>query len=379
MDIKNIACIVGTRPEAIKMAPVIKRFSHSEEFQCKVIATGQHTDMLYQALSYFKIKPDVDLKLMKERQTLSYLTSSILEGVGNLLDRERPDMVLVHGDTATTFASALSAFYRKIPVGHVEAGLRSGDPYLPFPEEINRIMTDDLSTLFFAPTPKAGENLIKEGKDPASIFITGNTVIDSLLWTLGNNSSQIPECVSTIPESCKIILVTVHRRESWGKPLVSICGALKDLLNRYDDLYMVIPMHMNPEIRRIMREKLYGLDRIILCDPLPYPDFIKIMQMSHLILSDSGGVQEEASALKKPLLILRDKSERPEAITEGSGILVGTNRDNIINESLRLIDDGKYYMRITGRVGNPFGDGRAAERIERIIRSFFENVVRPIS
>jgi len=374
LNTRNIMCVVGTRPEAIKMAPLIARLKDSGEFKCKVITTGQHTDMLYQALSSFKITPDFDLNLMKERQSLSYLTTSILKGVGNLLDEEKPDMVLVHGDTTTTFASALSAFYRKIPVGHVEAGLRSGDPYLPFPEEINRIMTDDLSSLFFAPTSLASKNLIGEGKDPSRIFITGNTIIDSLLWTLRNGKPAPSESIREIPHNGRIALVTVHRRESWGNPLISICNAIKELSSLYEDLYIIVPMHMNPEVRNVIYEKLSNVERVCLCDPLPYSEFINIMQKSYLILSDSGGIQEEAAALKKPLLILREKSERPEATTEGSGILVGTKREKIVDEGKRLMDDNRYYQSFTDKAVNPFGDGNASERIEKIIISFFQDI-----
>ena len=370
MDTKYLICVVGTRPEAIKMAPVIKRFQMSKEFKCGVLATGQHTDMLDQALSHFSILPDFNLKIMKEKQSLDYLTSSVLEGVGQVLDKECPDMVLVHGDTTTTFASALAAFYRKIPVGHVEAGLRSHDPYLPFPEELNRILADDLSTLFFAPTIHAHKNLISEGRDRDKVFITGNTVIDSLFWTIENLGSYKPDCVAHLSPNNRIVLVTAHRRESWGQPMTSICKAIKTLLSQYDNFHVIFPVHKNPEVRKIVYSSLSDQKRLTLCEPLSYPDFVRLMQLSYMILSDSGGVQEEATALQKPLLILRYQSERPEATEQGTGILVGTNTADIIRECRRLIEDREHYKEITDKPRNPFGDGKAAERIENIIRSF---------
>ncbi len=371
MDTKYIICVVGTRPEAIKMAPVIKRFQLSKEFECRVLATGQHTDMLDQALSHFGILPDFNLKIMREKQSLDYLTSSVLEGVGQVLDKEHPDMVLVHGDTTTTFASALAAFYRKIPVGHVESGLRSNDPYLPFPEELNRILADDLSTLFFAPTIHAHQNLISEGRDRDKVFITGNTVIDSLFWTLENLGSYKPDWVAPLLPKNRIVLVTAHRRESWGQPLNSICKAIKIVLSQYENLHVIFPVHKNPEVRKIVYSCLSDQKRVTLCEPLSYPDFVRLMQLSYMILSDSGGVQEEATALQKPLLILRYQSERPEATEQGTGVLVGTNTDLIIRECRRLIEDREHYKEVTNKPRNPFGDGKAAERIENIIRSFF--------
>lgn len=372
MNSKYIICIVGTRPEAIKMAPVVRQFQKSDSIKCRVLATGQHTDMLYQALTHFDILPDFDLNVMKDMQSLDYLTSSVLEGVGKVLDQEDPDMVLVHGDTTTTFASALAAFYRKIPVGHVEAGLRSNDPYLPFPEEMNRKLTDDLSSLFFAPTPKALENLLSEGKNPHTVHITGNTVIDALFWTLENRNTKVPEWVLPIASRNRIALVTAHRRESWGQPLLSICEAINELLRQFDDLYVILPVHKNPKVQKVVHQCLSENERVTLCDPLSYPDFVSIMQLSYMILSDSGGVQEETTALGKPLLILRDHSERPEATEQGTGILVGTDKKTIIRESQKLLEDNDHYNMLTNQPLNPFGDGRAAEKIESVLQSFFK-------
>lgn len=374
MKKRTVMCVTGTRPEAIKMAPLINEIKNSSSLSCKVLATGQHTDMLYQAFAHFGIIPDFDLKVMKSGQTLDYVTSSVLESVGKILDTERPDMVLVHGDTTTTFASALSSFYRKIPVGHVEAGLRSNDIYLPFPEEVNRVLTDDLATLFFAPTEKAMENLLSEGKDQVKIFVTGNTVIDALFWTLRGLKENVPDCIRDIPAGKKLILATAHRRESWGQPLLSICRALKELADTYEDIHLLVPVHLNPRVREMIHQVLSEHERITLCEPLSYPDFVRIMQLSYMILSDSGGVQEESTALKIPLLILRNTSERPEATIDGTGIIVGTNKEAILEESRRLLQNSDYYRKITERSSvNPFGTGNASRIIVGIIQAFFKD------
>jgi UDP-N-acetylglucosamine 2-epimerase (non-hydrolysing) len=366
-------CVTGTRPEAIKMAPLINEIKNNSSLSCKVLATGQHTDMLYQAFSHFGIIPDFDLKIMKRGQSLDYITSSVLESVGNILDSEQPDMVLVHGDTTTTFASALSSFYRKIPVGHVEAGLRSNDLYMPFPEEMNRVLTDSIATLFFAPTERARENLLSEGKDNDHIFVTGNTVIDALFWTLGRLEENIPDSIKNVPEGKKLVLATAHRRESWGMPLLSICKALRELADTYEDIHILFPVHLNPKVREMIYQVLSGHERITLCEPLGYPDFVKIMQLSYMILSDSGGVQEESTALKRPLLILRNSSERPEATMDGTGVIVGTDTEVILRESNRLLQDHSYYRQVTEKSVNPFGNGYASRIIVDIVQTFLND------
>lgn len=373
MKKRSVMCVTGTRPEAIKMAPLINEIKNSSNLSCKVLATGQHTDMLYQAFAHFGIIPDFDLKIMKTGQSLDYVTSSVLESVGRILDSEKSDMVLVHGDTTTTFASALSSFYRKIPVGHVEAGLRSNDIYMPFPEEINRVLTDNLATLFFAPTQRAMENLLSEGKKQNHIFVTGNTVIDALFWTLRGLKDNLPDCIKDIPEGRKLVLATAHRRESWGVPLLSICKALKELADTYKDIHILVPVHLNPRVREVIYQVLSGHERITLCEPLCYPDFVRIMQLSYMILSDSGGVQEESTALKRPLLILRNSSERPEATIDGTGIIVGTDTEVILEESKRLLEDSNYYRQITERSVNPFGNGNASRIIVDIIQTFLKD------
>lgn len=363
-DKKKIDIVIGTRPEAIKMAPVIAELKSRGSFLVRVIATGQHTDMLRQALAYFSLSADCDLALMKQGQSLDYVTSAVLVEVGKLFDADAPDAVLVHGDTTTTFASALAAFYRGIPVGHVEAGLRSADMRHPFPEELNRVIVDRIAEWWFAPTESAMKNLVREGVLPSEIYVTGNTVVDALHAALAAKDVPKDPCLSPLSGNGRFALVTAHRRESWGAPMEAICRALADLLAR--DLLdrILIPMHKNPTVRETFRGMLGGDERVILCEPLDYPDFVWAMDRCRLILSDSGGVQEEATALGKPLLILRDVTERPEVLDRGSGILVGTSEARIVEEAGRLLTDADAYERIRGRCAeNAFGDGNAAQRI----------------
>ena len=369
---KKVCIIVGTRPEAIKMAPVALRVARSSKLECFLLATGQHTQMLHQALEHFDLRADVDLNVMKDRQTLDYLTAAVLEGVGQALDRNRPDLVLVHGDTTTTFASSLAAFYRKIPVGHVEAGLRSRNIFLPFPEEMNRLLTDRVASLWFAPTEGARKNLELEGIPPESISVTGNTVIDALLWTRENRTNPSLESLRTLPEQAEMVLLTAHRRESWGEPLSRICRAAEKLRVSHPNLWLLIPMHKNPAVRETIEAFFRNRDRVILCDPLDYPDFVWAMNRSRLILSDSGGVQEEASALKKPVLVLRDVTERPEAIESGSALLVGTDEENILNAAIPLIEDERAYGELLSKCANPFGDGHASDRIVHEVERFLD-------
>jgi UDP-N-acetylglucosamine 2-epimerase (non-hydrolysing) len=370
MSKKDIICVVGTRPEAIKMAPVVIALRRQDHFNVKILATGQHAAMLDQALGHFKLMADMNLHIMKDRQSLDHITSSVLTGSGEYFDEVKPAAVLVHGDTTTTLAAALAGFYRKIPVGHVEAGLRSGNIYLPFPEEMNRVLTDRITRWAFAPTPLAKENLLREGTPEDRILVTGNTVIDALFYTV--RSTERPACkeLHQLPPDAPFLLVTAHRRESWGQPLEDICYALNTLLDLHPKLWMVIPMHKNPAVREIIKKNLGTREQVILCDPLDYPDFVWAMNASKFILSDSGGVQEEASAIRKPVLILRDVTERPEAVEHGSGILVGVKRDNIINSGAELLKNPEYYRSIEKKCdAQPFGDGTASVRIAEALRA----------
>ena len=368
---KNITCVTGTRPEAIKMAPVILELKKNPDFHVTTLATGQHTDMLRQALKDFGIIPDVDLNIMKQAQTLDYITSSVLQGVGKFLDENPQDMILVHGDTSTTFAAALAGFYRHVSVGHVEAGLRSHNLALPFPEEANRILTDGIADLFFAPTEGDAENLRREGKSK-NIFITGNTVIDALYDILKRSKAQSePDYMKKIHDR-PMILMTAHRRESWGKTLEGICAAVADVITARNDVIFLIPLHKNPVVRDVIKNSLKDFtENIIFTEPLNYPEFVYAMNKSTFILSDSGGVQEEAGAINKPVLIMRSLSERPEAITHGTCVLVGTERDNIRNEALKILNEPDYISAIIAKNKMPFGNGTAGKKIHEAVREFF--------
>ena len=368
---KKISCVVGTRPEAIKMAPVILELRKDSELSVSVLATGQHTDMLKQALDDFGITADYNLNIMRANQTLDHITAGVLQGVGEILDSDPQDMILVHGDTSTTFAAALAGFYRHVKIGHVEAGLRSHDLSLPFPEEANRILTDGIADMFFAPTVGAADNLRREGKSESQIYITGNTVIDALYEILRRQRGiDEPEYLRGIG-SRPLVLMTAHRRESWGEPLRNICGAVKDIIRARPDVMFLIPMHKNPAVRNVIRDELGEFSgNVRLTEPLSYPEFVQAMNKSAFILSDSGGVQEEATAIDKPVLIMRTVSERPEAITEGTCILVGTGRENIRRESLRIMNEPEYLNEIIGKNAKPFGNGTAGVTIHEAVRKF---------
>jgi len=369
MHKQSVYIVIGTRPEAIKMAPVALALQKDTTFDLSILATGQHADMLLAPLAFFGLKPDFNLSIMKEGQSLDYITSSILEGAGKVFDETRPSVVLVHGDTTTTFASTLAAFYRGIPVGHVEAGLRSHDFAHPFPEEMNRVLADRLSTYWFSPTKGAKENLLVEGYPEDRIWVTGNTVIDALLLAGEKISRPADSALLALPPNAKFILVTAHRRESWGEGLHRICSAIAEINRFRPDIRFLIPMHKNPKVREVFYEHFGDNDSFILSEPLDYPDFVWAMKHSLFILSDSGGVQEEAPALKKAVLVLRDVTERPEAVEEGTALLVGTDRDRIVGESLRLLDaleQGKVHP----MKKNPFGDGHASDIIVQILKSF---------
>jgi len=352
------------------MAPVILAAIHDASFETHVLATGQHTDMLHQALRFFGLKADTDLSIMKENQTLDYITASVLEKTGNVFDSLKPDMILVHGDTTTTMAAALAGFYRKIPVAHVEAGLRSGSFYLPFPEEMNRVVADRLSTLWFPPTVAAKEALLREGADPERVVVTGNTVIDALLWAVDKTSQPVEPALLSIPDSARVILVTAHRRESWGRPLVEICRAVLDILESHQDIRAVLPMHKNPRVRNVIKNILGGDERVILCEPLDYPDMVWAMKRSSLILTDSGGIQEETTVLDIPTLVMRDVTERPEAVEYGTAFMVGADRKMIVQKA-GVVLSGKVDMsQRSRRIKPPFGDGDASEKILDRITSY---------
>ncbi|MEE9252714.1 MAG: UDP-N-acetylglucosamine 2-epimerase (non-hydrolyzing) [Thermodesulfobacteriota bacterium] len=355
---------MGTRPEAIKLAPVVKALQTLPEgFETVIVATAQHRHMLDQVLSLFQISPDIDLDLMKPDQNINELTSRVMRSMEGTLAEVDPDLVLIQGDTTTVFATSLAAFYLKVPVAHVEAGLRSRDIHNPYPEEINRRLVSVLTEIHFAPTQLARQNLLNEGVEPGKIVVTGNTVVDSMDIVLNAPFDLEQTPLADIPfEGSRVVLVTSHRRESWGRDLESICLALKDLVDRFDDLRVVYPVHLNPNVRETVNSMLGGVERIHLTEPLDYLSFINLMRRSYVILTDSGGVQEEAPAMRKPVLVLRKVTERPEASLAGMSRVVGTERVRIVEETSRLLTDRDAYRSMV-EGDNPFGDGRAAERI----------------
>lgn len=359
---KRILAVVGTRPEAIKMAPVIRALRSESWAEVRVLATAQHRQMLDQVLDAFAIVPDVDLDIMAPDQTLPELTSRLLSRLDEVFARERPDVVLIQGDTTTVMTAAMAAFYRHIAVGHVEAGLRTGDLQNPFPEEMNRIVAGRLSRWHFAPTAGARDNLLREGFDPASVHVTGNTVIDALLDVV---QREVP-LPFEVPEGRRMLLVTAHRRENFGAPFREVCEAVRDIADRHADVHVVYPVHPNPNVSGPAHEILSGHARIVLCPPLDYLPFVAAMKRAHLILTDSGGVQEEAPALGKPVLVMRQETERPEAVEAGVVKLVGPVREAIVAEASRLLDDPEAYARMARGV-SPYGDGRAAGRIVDIL------------
>ena len=369
---KKVLLVFGTRPEAIKIAPLVKQLKNNNEFKTKVCVTAQHREMLDQVLELFEIEPDYDLNLMKSGQDLYDITSNVLLGMKDVLNDFKPDIVLVHGDTTTTSATALSAFYQQIKIGHVEAGLRTNDIYSPWPEEANRQITGVLANYHFAPTQTAKENLLKENKKEESITVTGNTVIDALFLALNKikNSTELQQKInhklSTIgyqlQNDKKIILVTGHRRENFGEGFINICEALKDIAMHNPSIDIVYPVHLNPNVQKPVKELLSGIDNIHLIKPLQYEEFIYLMDKSYFIITDSGGVQEEAPSLGKPVLVMRDTTERPEAVEAGTVKLVGTNKNKIVQEAQKLIDCKDEYEKMS-KAHNPYGDGKASKRI----------------
>ena len=370
---KNILFIFGTRPEAIKLAPLIKEFTKpGSSFKVKVCVTSQHREMLNQTLNFFKIKPDYDLDLMKPNQTLFEITADSLMGFGNVFDDTRPDLVFVQGDTSTAFTGALAGFYKKVRVAHVEAGLRSNRKYSPFPEEINRTLVGHLADYHFAPTETARENLAREGIKK-NVYVVGNTVIDALFFGLNviktEGEKKYFRFFRDLDFSKKIILVTGHRRENFGRPFENICASLKDIVAACADTEIVYPVHLNPNVRETAQKLLSGIDRIHLLDPLDYSRLIWLMSKSYFVLTDSGGIQEEAPSLGKPVLIMREVTERTEGICAGTAILVGTSRRKIVTESLRLLNEKKAYRKMS-RAVNPYGDGKTSRRIAGITKKF---------
>jgi UDP-N-acetylglucosamine 2-epimerase (non-hydrolysing) len=368
----KIAMIFGTRPETIKMFPIIseiKKYPHL--IDCRIIVSGQHREMLDQMLEIFQVNSDYDLDIMEQGQSLSDITNNCILGIEKILIKERPSMVLVQGDTTTTFAGALAAFYQKIKIGHVEAGLRTNNKYYPFPEEVNRHLTSVLTDLHFAPTTQSYENLLSEGVKKEDIFISGNTVIDSLLLMIKENytfrESKLKD--KKIFEK-KIILVTMHRRENWGKPLKETCQAINKIIDEHSDISVIFPVHKNPEIRRNVQEILQNKKNILLLDTLNYDDMVNLMSKSYIILTDSGGIQEEAPSLGKPVLVLRDETERPEAVKAGVVKLIGTKEKRICSEVDSLLNRREKYMKMSKSI-NPYGDGKASERIvKKILYNF---------
>jgi UDP-N-acetylglucosamine 2-epimerase (non-hydrolysing) len=380
----RILTVFGTRPEAIKMAPLVRALENASEIESRVCVTAQHRDMLDQVLDLFRVRPDYDLNVMQNNQGLTHITAAVLKGMEPVLDDFKPDRILVHGDTTSTFAASLAAFYRKIAVGHVEAGLRTGDIYAPWPEEMNRKLADSIADLFFAPTNSSRQNLLREGVNADQIVVTGNTVIDALFHVVAmvrqdanlrrNLESNYPflDCGHQETER-RMVLVTGHRRENFGSGFERMCVALAKLSER-QDVDVVYPVHLNPNVREPVMRILGNKPRVHLCEPADYLSFVYLMDRSYLIITDSGGIQEEAPSLGKPVLVMRDVTERPEAVEAGTVQLVGTDVDAILLESQRLLDDAKAYA-LMSRAHNPYGDGKACERI--VERLLHENNLRP--
>lgn len=361
MNPKTIALVFGTRPEAIKFAPVIKELQRHSQFKTLVISTAQHRQMLDQVLNTFEITPDVDLNLMTHNQSLSGITQRVLDSLEKVLAEQKIDCLMVQGDTTTAFAAALAAFYRKIPVAHVEAGLRSRDMLNPWPEEANRRLAGVVTGLHLAPTSIARDNLMSESVNPESIVVTGNTVVDAAQWLVRMKKTDEPLPVS-IPKGKRIVLVTSHRRESWGNELENICDAIRDIVAQFKDVHVIYPVHLNPNVRGTVQEKLEGVERVHLTAPMDYFQFVSVLRKSYLVLTDSGGVQEESPTFGKPVLVLRKVTERPEASMMGLARIVGTSRERIVDEASTLLTNHALY-RSMSEAESPYGDGRASERI----------------
>lgn len=385
---KSVMVVFGTRPEAIKMAPVVKALAGSRKLACRLCVTGQHRDMVDQALRAFDLTPHYDLNLMSPRQDLTDVTSRVLIGMRKVLAEERPSLVLVHGDTTTALAAAMAAYYQQIPVGHVEAGLRTNDIYSPWPEEINRQVAGRIARLHFAPTARARENLLAENVEESRIFVTGNTIVDALRWVcerlngdpngMGPGIASLCRELSLNGDQRRIILVTGHRRESWGEGLENVCSALAAIAESHPDVSIVYPVHLNPRVREPVTAKLHAISNIHLLSPIDYLSFVFLMSRCYFIVTDSGGIQEEAPSLGKPVLVTRATTERPEAVEAGAVRLVGTDRDRIVHEATLLLDHHDLYERMSN-AQSPFGDGHAAERIRSILESTLDDTRRSSS
>ena len=374
----RVMSVFGTRPEAIKMAPLVKELDKSEHVENLVCVTAQHREMLDQVLEIFDIKPDYDLNIMKDRQTLTGITTRVLEGMESVLEEAKPDIVLVHGDTSTTFVTALAAFYKQIPVGHVEAGLRTYNIYEPFPEEMNRKLAGAIATLHFSPTPLAKGNLLKEAVDEEAIYITGNTVIDALKTTIADDYKFTVDILNNIDYTQKrVITMTAHRRENLGEPLRNICEAVKAIAKEFNDVEVVYAVHKNPAVRDVAYEILGDVENVHLIEPLDLKDMHNLMQRSYLVLTDSGGLQEEVPSMGKPVLVLRNVTERPEGIEAGTLKLAGVEKDTIYDLTRELLTNEVIYKQMA-QAKNPFGDGEASRRIVEAILSYFkEDMPRP--
>lgn len=361
---KKIMIVFGTRPEAIKMCPLVKELKKEKEFQTLVCVTGQHKEMLKQVLDVFKIEPEYNLAIMKEKQDLYDVTQNVLMGMKDILQQEKPEIVLVHGDTTTAFATGLAAFYQRILIGHVEAGLRTNNLYAPYPEEFNRQGIGILSNFHFAPTQEAKDNLLREGKNAETVFVTGNTVIDALKTTI---QEEYDHEILRWAKGSRLVILTAHRRENWGKPLYDVFYAVRQVLDQTEDVKLIYPIHMNPIVRKTAQEVFGEHKRIRIIPPMDVIDFHNFMNHAYLILTDSGGIQEEASALGKPVLVLRDVTERPEGIKVGTLKLIGTKRERVAYEFKKLLEDKKSYAHMS-KASNPFGDGTACEKIVSILK-----------
>lgn len=369
---QKVLIVFGTRPEATKMAPVVRALrARPGWFDVRVVVTGQHREQLDQVLGHFGIVPDRDLAIMQPRQTLTYIVTAVLQGLDRVLAEERPAMVLVHGDTHTTLAATLAAYYHRIPVGHVEAGLRTYDKYAPFPEEMNRHLTDVVADLLFAPTPTNRDNLLREGVEPRRIFVTGQTGVDATLATYDEHYRfHEPRLQDVDFGRWRVVAVTAHRRENWGEPMRQMFTAMRDLVEAHPDVLLIYPVHLGPAVREVAFPILGGHPRILLLDPVDYPDMINLLARSYLVLSDSGGLQEETPVFGRPLVLMRETTERPEAVAAGTVVLAGTRREAVYYHADRLLRDPGAY-RAMAKARNPFGDGRAAERIAGILAHHF--------
>ncbi|WP_026503680.1 non-hydrolyzing UDP-N-acetylglucosamine 2-epimerase [Butyrivibrio sp. NC3005] len=364
----KVFVVFGTRPEAIKMCPLVLKLKEERNIECVVCLTGQHKEMLKQVMDAFDVQEDYNLEIMKDRQTLTTITTSILEKIEPVLQKEKPDVVLVHGDTTTSYAAALAAFYQQIPVGHVEAGLRTGNIYSPFPEEMNRLLTDRISTMFFAPTEDNKKNLSSEGINN-NVFVTGNTVIDAFQYTVKSDYKFSDEALNTLDfSSSRVITLTAHRRENLGQPLRNICNAVKKIAVEYADVTFVYPVHLNPAVRDVVFDVLGNVSNIKLIDPVDVLDMHNLLARSFMIMTDSGGLQEEAPHFGKPVLVLRTETERPEAVEAGTVKVVGVEENDIYESAKKLLDDSDAYENMAHAI-NPYGDGRASERIVEALLS----------